>query len=350
MESLCIPDFVNTVTGAWVDVKIHSWSGGIDNTIKKYLKHVKELWIYYLLGMHRKWPNKRVHFKSIKDFFPALKRKRRNDLLEKFDKIAKTNADSIVFDTWAKKWNRKTVLSTIKERYENGFSINARDIQDEFNGLYKAAVKYFKSWPLAIETAGINYDEIKFFEEWSPERVKEEILRLYNAAEDLSHTGIRNNYPTLLWAAIRYFDEWAKALEACNINYSKFLRQEEWTKERVINEIKELISQDADLSYTGTRRNHRKLLVAAERYFGKWREALNFLGIDYAPIRRQRKWTPNLIIAEITHLINMDEILKNHYIERNYRPLFKAARRYFNSWHVALEMAMKTKRIMNENI
>lgn len=340
-DELCIPDFVDTVTGAWVDVKIHSWSGGIDNTVKKYLKHVNELWIYYLLGSHRQWPDKRVQFKAIKDFFPDLKRKRRTDLIKKFDEISKTNADTIVFDTWAKRWNRKKVLSTIKERYENGLSINARDIQNEFNGLYKAAVKYFKSWPLAIKAAGIDYDQIKYFDEWSPDQVKEEIRKLYSAGEDLSHTGIREKYPTLLWAAIRYFETWSKAVEICDINYSQFLRQEKWTKEGVITDLKGLINQGADLSYTGMRKRHPKLLVAAERYFGTWREALNFLGVDYSTIRRQRKWTPNLVITEITNLINTGVILRSHHIERNYRPLFKAAKRYFNSWHVALATAMK---------
>lgn len=340
---LCIPDFVNTVTGAWVDIKIHSWSGGIDNTVKKYLKHTKELWIYYLLGTDRKWTDKRVHFKSIKDFFPDLKRRRRNDLIEKFDEIAKTNADSIVFDTWAKRWNRKMVLSTIKERYENGLSINARDIQDEFNGLYKAAVKYFKSWPLTVKAAGINYDEIKYFDEWSPERVKTEILKLYSAGEDLSHTGIHKKYPTLLWAAIRYFDKWSKAVEHCDINYSQFLRQEEWTKERVINDVKEFINQGSDLSYTGMRTNHPKLLVAAERYFQTWGKALSFLGVDYSTIRRQKKWTSDLVIKEIIDLLKRKGILRNSYIQIHYRPLYKAARRYFNTWDNAEKIAIERK-------
>jgi hypothetical protein len=305
------------------------------------------LWIYYLLGPHRKWRDKRVEFKSIKDFFKDLKRKGRSDLIEKFDEIAKTNTHNIVFDTWAKRWNRNMVLLTIKERYKNNLSVNARDIQKEFHGLYKAAIRYFKSWPLALEAADINYDDIKYFKEWSPELVKMEILRLYNAGEDLSHTGIHKKYPTLLWAAIRYFDKWSKAVENCNINYSQFLRQEKWTRERVLEELKQFVRKGIDLTYTGMERNHPKLLVAAERYFETWQEALNFLGLDYKTIRLQKKWTPDLVIEEIVDLINRKEILKSSYVERHYRPLFKAAGRYFNSWNIAVKTAASREKCQN---
>lgn len=49
-DNLCIPDFVDITSGCWIDIKISSMSGGIDGTVKKYLKYVDELWIYYLLG------------------------------------------------------------------------------------------------------------------------------------------------------------------------------------------------------------------------------------------------------------------------------------------------------------
>lgn len=340
-DDLCIPDFVDIASSCWIDIKISSMSGGIDSTVKKYLKYVDELWIYYLLGPDREWPDKRVHFKSIKDFFPKLKQIHREDLIEKFNKIAKSDADSIVFDTWAKKWDKNTVLSTIRERYKKGLPVTSNAIQDKQIGLYKAAMRYYKkSWPSFLEAAGINYDEVNDFEEWTPERVKADILSLYNAGKDLSHTGIHRTYPKLLWAATRHFKKWKFAVEACGIDYKQFLRQEQWTKERVLKELKKLIGKGADLSYTGMYQSNPKLVVAAERHLDSLQNALELLGVDYSKIRWQKKWTPELVIREIANLIVSSKNISSSYAQKHYNALYKAARRYYNnSWIKAVELA-----------
>lgn len=280
-----------------------------------------------------------MHFKSIKDFFGQLKAHGRDDLIEKFEEIATADVDSVVFDIWAKKWDKQTVLSTISERYRKGLSVSASTIQDDQIGLYKAAIRYYGSWPTFLEAAGINYDEVNDFEEWTSERVKADILSLYHAGKDLSHTGIRRKYPKLLWAATRYFNTWRFAVEACGIDYKHFLRQEQWTKERVLKDLKKLVGNGADLSYTGTYRSNPKLVVAAERHFGSWQSALEFLGFNYSNVRRQKKWTPELVVKEIASLISRSEKISSSHIQKHYNALYKAALRYYDSWPRAVELA-----------
>jgi hypothetical protein len=80
-EETVKPDFVVINTGLWIDAKLGSWTGGIENTARKYLKYVDKLVIIYLIGKPRKWHNDKVVFKSVKEYYPQLKSIGREDII-----------------------------------------------------------------------------------------------------------------------------------------------------------------------------------------------------------------------------------------------------------------------------
>lgn len=106
----------------------------------------------------------------------------------------------------------------------------------------------------------------------------------------------------------------------------------------MLKELKKLIGKGADLSYTAMYRSHPKLVVAAERHLDSLENALELLGIDYSKIRRQKKWTSELVLKEIASLISRPEKIN---VQKHYNALYKAALRYYDSWPRAVELAKK---------
>ncbi|MBI4344748.1 MAG: hypothetical protein HY555_04095 [Euryarchaeota archaeon] len=80
-DELLIPDFSDTDTGAWIDVKLRSWSGGTTETIQKYLKYAENLEICFLIGDTPKYNVDNLTFKSVKEYVPILKVLGRKDII-----------------------------------------------------------------------------------------------------------------------------------------------------------------------------------------------------------------------------------------------------------------------------
>jgi hypothetical protein len=71
-DDLCVPDFIDEVSGAWYDAKINSWAGRIDQTIERYSKYSEKIAIFYLKGKPRKWEDDSVLFVPVTQFYPEL--------------------------------------------------------------------------------------------------------------------------------------------------------------------------------------------------------------------------------------------------------------------------------------
>lgn len=119
-----------------------------------------------------------------------------------------------------------------------------------------------------------------------------------------------------------------------------------WSKEIIIEAIKNLNQQNADLSAGNAIRNHVALFTAAcaLRYFSSWGKAVKAAGIDYEKIletgkasRREKlgKWSKEKVLEEIRRMEPRALLT----IYRDRLVLYSAARREFGSWKKALEIA-----------
>jgi len=54
---------------------------------------------------------------------------------------------------------------------------------------------------------------------WSKQSIGEEIVRMHAAGEDLNYASIAQNQVALLRAATRYFGSWRTAVEFSGLNY-----------------------------------------------------------------------------------------------------------------------------------
>jgi len=126
--------------------------------------------------------------------------------------------------------------------------------------------------------------------------------------------------------------------------------QRRWSRELILERIRELRRQGCDLTPSQVGAQQGALVSAAERYFGNWSAAVRAAGVDYEKVResgrrrrseRIRVWSCDKIIAEIRRLHRAGEDLSWAVMERKYQPLCAAAvkRCYFGSWAAALAAA-----------
>jgi hypothetical protein len=177
---------------------------------------------------------------------------------------------------------------------------------------------------------------------WSKESIGLEIRSMYESGENLNYSAVAANNLPLLRAATRYFGTWEAAVTFAGLNYDDIRRYKSWTRQRIIDRIRELHAQDADLSWRNVCINIDPQLAAAatkKSHFGSWREALEAAGLDYDAIRRYREWDDDRILTLVREHAKQGHSLNAKTVQQQDITLITAARRRFDSWHEALSAA-----------
>jgi hypothetical protein len=114
-----------------------------------------------------------------------------------------------------------------------------------------------------------------------------------------------------------------------------------WTREKLIQTIKELHEQGYDLSPTAIQKTHGALFSSARSasHFGKWRDAVEAAGLRYDDIKRtKQRWSREEIVKQIKAQHKNGEDLLHPDFKLRHRNLYLAAcaHRYFGSWRRAV--------------
>jgi hypothetical protein len=177
---------------------------------------------------------------------------------------------------------------------------------------------------------------------WSKESIALEILSMYESGETLNYSSVATSNLALLRAATRYFGTWEAAVNFSGLNYEDIRRYKSWTRDRIVERIRELHEQGADLSWRNVCLNTDPQLAAAatkKSHFGSWREALEASGLDYDTIRRYQEWDDDRILDRVREYAHAGKPLNAKNVEQDDITLITAARRRFDSWHLALTAA-----------
>jgi hypothetical protein len=177
---------------------------------------------------------------------------------------------------------------------------------------------------------------------WDGDVIVREILCRYQARQDLSHAGVSEDNPALLRAAQRYFGSWRAAIEFAGLNYEEIRRYKVWTKDRIIERIRELHQQGKDLSWGHVSLRLDPALAASATkkcHFGSWRAALEQAGLDYEQIRRYQDWNHEKVLTQMHELYERGERLNAKRMAQEEIRLITAARRRFSSWERTLSEA-----------
>jgi hypothetical protein len=177
---------------------------------------------------------------------------------------------------------------------------------------------------------------------WSKQSIGAEIVRMHDAGENLNYASIAQEHVALLRAATRYFGSWRSAVEFAGLNYEDIRKYKMWTRERILDRIRELHGAGEDLSWRHVSTQVDPQLAAAatkRKHFGSWRNAIQAAGLKYSDIRRYREWDEQAVIDRLRALHAEGKDLNAKSMEELDITLITAARRRFESWDKALTAA-----------
>ena len=148
----------------------------------------------------------------------------------------------------------------------------------QHNAMVYAAIrpKYFGNWRTALEAAGLASEEIYRYRSWEQDGILEEIRRLQAEGVDLSSKAMDESSNRLIATARRRFGNWGKALESAGIDYDDVRRRKRWTRENLVEGILDLKRQGVKLITPEVKRANPSLFAAAckKHFYGTWKKAL----------------------------------------------------------------------------
>ena len=179
---------------------------------------------------------------------------------------------------------------------------------------------------------------------WSKDKIVKRIKALRVKGEDLSYNRMARRRQGLLAAANYHFGSWGKAVTAAGVDYASEVRRiPRWTRERIVEAIREAHAQGADLSWTNVTRDRRYSALAyaaiRDNQFGSWDAALEAAGLSPADVRRYEAWSEEKIVRRLKKRRRCRQPLNSKAMQDADSKLFNAALNYFGSWERALRAA-----------
>ncbi len=184
-------------------------------------------------------------------------------------------------------WTKQLIAQEIIRRSALELSIRGGDVCIQDHGLYQAAMRHFgkKGWARARVLAGFSSTDPDARVIWNERTVCEEILLLYYNGVSLNTASMQKSGNAHVYSAgCKVFGNWAKAVKAVGLDYSKIRKMHPhgwWTKSRVLKTIKGLEREGVRLSSKAMQQSGRGLVAAAIILFGSWSQAVEAAGINY---------------------------------------------------------------------
>ena len=179
---------------------------------------------------------------------------------------------------------------------------------------------------------------------WDKARIKSELKRLYRSGVNLSYNALAQRHQSLVSAAAYHFGSYRAAVEAAGIDYAVVTRRPRWSKQNIIQLIKQARRNGEDLHWSAVTKRRDELGRAAfaslqPRLFGRWDRALAAAGLDADDGSRYRRGDRNTVAFELRARATDDEPLNSGAIQRDDSGLHAAAVRHFGSYDAALRAA-----------
>jgi len=179
-----------------------------------------------------------------------------------------------------KLWHPDMVVNHILSR--NGKeALNSYYYATNYPDVYAAAEREFGSWKDAIEAAGLDYNTIRKYKSWTRQAVIEAIKEAHAKGEPINSQAVQNGNKPLYMAAVKRFRGWGSAVKIAGIDYGSVRLRRSMTKAEIKKEILDLFRKRVDLSYTNMRSEYQYLLAAGMKKLGNgsWAHARRECGI-----------------------------------------------------------------------
>lgn len=245
--------------------------------------------------------------------------------------------------SWEKRgrhWTRKRLIAEIRRMHKAGESLRFTVVHPRLRG---PANRLFGSWQNAVEAAGFNYDGLLLVRRWTPEKVVAAIRKLADEGLPLNLTYVKRHDPALALAARRHFPvSWGKALRAAGFDPVAHKKPKgPWDKPKALRWVldrfehgQSLMARDVPLDLKG--------FVWQTLKIG-WADFVESAGIPYPGIKkRQNFWTREKVLEEIRRWRAEGHPMHYRGVRRGYESLLQQAKKYFKSWDAARAAAEAT--------
>src|SRR4051812_45763161 len=113
---------------------------------------------------------------------------------------------------------------------------------------------------------------------WDKARIKSELKRLYRASTNLSYNALAKRHQSLVSAGASPFGSYRAAVESAGIDYAAVTRRPRWSKQNIIQLIKQARRSGEDLHWSAVTKRRDELRRAPfarlqPRLFGRWGRA-----------------------------------------------------------------------------
>jgi len=186
-------------------------------------------------------------------------------------------------------WSEPTICQALRDLHRCGRPIWSRKLRETNRPLHSAAIYWFGSYRKAIDAAGLDYAGIRQSTpgRWDRESVMRELRKLHRQKVPLHHASIERQRPDLVLAAYRYFGTYRGAVEAAGLGYDRIRVRPMpcWDKPRIIRQLRELKKEGEGLWNRAVRRASPYLDRAARRCFGSYQRAAKAAGIEQTSLK-----------------------------------------------------------------
>ncbi|MFH0899643.1 MAG: hypothetical protein V2A73_03315 [Pseudomonadota bacterium] len=167
----------------------------------------------------------------------------------------------------------------------------------------------------------------------TPKEVIKEIQHRYKESGEPALRPKPNKKDWLYPAGVKVFGTWKAAVEAAGYKYR-------WAASRIApytaTEAKKKIQAIVAAGKRPAAKNDWRLKIAAQKYYGSWKKALEAAGCATANLL----WPEKRVLDMIRERNQKGLSVNSTSILRECRHLYTAARHRFGSWKKALELAL----------
>lgn len=179
---------------------------------------------------------------------------------------------------------------------------------------------------------------------WNKDSIYQKLRQFHRAGKDLSYNAMCRSHQSLVSAAAYHFGSYRRAVERAGINYAEVIRRPRWTRQLIVQLIKQAHRRGDDLNWSAVTNRRDELGRAAfaalqPRLFGSWDAALAAAGLKADQISRYRTWNAKTIVARLRALARARRPLNSGAIQRGDPGLHAAAIRHFKTYDAALKTA-----------
>jgi hypothetical protein len=237
-------------------------------------------------------------------------------------------------------WNAERVVSQIKILNSMGIPLNSKFAQENYRRLYDAARRKCGSWKIAVETAGLDYEQIKISTDinWNKDLVISEILKRYEQKLPLNCRTVQSDDCVLFQAARRHFGSWEKAVSKVGIDYQSIRKRNytQWDESRFKKEAIKLINTIEKNNPAYLEKNHSDLYHTGKRLYGSWKKAIEVIDVDYEGTLKNRPHSEKNFKEAMFELINQGVSLSYSKIRNTYSLLFLEGVGIYGTWENAI--------------